>query len=90
MAKRAKRGFITYKSYLFREKDPVIDALRTAVSDSGKSYLGVQNDSGVSATTVHNWFHGKTKRPQFATVTAVARALGKKNINISTGKPSLD
>jgi len=82
MAKKSKkaRGVISYKSYMFREKDPIIDALRTAVSDSHKKYSIVQAESGVSSTTLHNWFHGKTRRPQFATVSAVARSLGKKGV----------
>jgi hypothetical protein len=87
MAKKSKkaRGIITYKSYMFREKDPIIDALRTAVSEaqvSGthKTYTILSNASGVSTTTLHGWFHGKTRRPQFATTAAVGRALGKKGV----------
>lgn len=68
--------FKLYKSYSFRDKDPVIDRLRTIVHDSGKSYAGIEADSGVSASTLYNWFAGEVKRPQFATVMAVARALG--------------
>jgi len=78
--KRKTRGVISYKSYMFREKDPVIDALRTAVSDAHVKYAAVSDASGVSATTLHNWFHGVTKRPQFATVSAVAKSLGKKGV----------
>ena len=88
MAKKA-RGFVTYKSYLFRDKDPVIDALRTAVSDSQKTYRKVHDDSGVSIGTLHNWFNGKTRRPQFTTVAAVALACGKRNISLSNGKAKL-
>jgi len=90
MAKRAKsRGHITYKSYLFVDKDPVIDALRTAVSGAKMKYSAIRNESGVSATTIHNWFHGKTRRPQFATVAAVARVLGKTTFKVSAGKVNL-
>ena len=66
-----------YKSYSFRDKDPVIDVMRTIVRDSGKSYAGVEDASGVTANPWRNWFHGTTKRPQFATVAAVARALDR-------------
>lgn len=66
-----------YKSYSFIDKDPVIDVLRTIVKDSEKSYLQIEIASGVKAQTMRNWFGGKTKRPQFATVAAVARGLGK-------------
>jgi transcriptional regulator with XRE-family HTH domain len=71
------RGLRLYKSYSFREKDPCIDVLRTLVRDSGKTYAGVEDASGVTAQTLRNWFHGTTRRPQFATVAAVARALDK-------------
>lgn len=65
-----------YKTYMFRTKDPVIDLLRTAVKDSGMKYGKIAKESGVSATTLHNWFHGATRRPQFASTQAVAIALG--------------
>lgn len=86
-----KRGFLQYKSYSFIEKDPVIDALRTAVSQHGFTYPELHEKSGVAYTTIHNWFHGKTRRPQFATVAAVARAMGKKSIHFghNSGKPRL-
>lgn len=70
------RGFITYKSYMFRDKDPVIDQVRTLVKDEGVNYTQVHARSGVSTTTLSNWFNGRTRRPQFATVQAVARGLG--------------
>lgn len=65
-----------YKTYAFKDKDPVIDHLRTAVQKDGGSYSKISTDSGVSYTTLSNWFDGATKRPQFATVAAVARSLG--------------
>jgi transcriptional regulator with XRE-family HTH domain len=65
-----------YRGYLFIDKDPVIDVIRTKVQDSKQKVAHVAHDSGVSPTTLGNWFGGKTKRPQFATVAAVAGALG--------------
>lgn len=65
-----------YKTYSFRDKDPVIDLLRTAIKDSGVSHKRISEDSGVSQGTLSNWFVGPTRRPQFATTQAVARALG--------------
>lgn len=65
-----------YKSYMFRTKDPVIDHVRTIVADSGLKHSKVSEKSGVAAGTMHNWFSGPTRRPQFATVEAVARACG--------------
>ena len=72
----AKRTIIKpYRTYSFRNKDPMIDKIRTVVEDSGKGYLSIHETSGVSTTTLYNWFHGKTRRPQFASLNAVARAL---------------
>lgn len=87
--KATRRGFVVYKSYLFKEKDPVIDAMRTAVEDSKESYSEISDASGVSASTMYNWFHGNVRRPQFATTTAVVLALGKKGIMFKGGKPTL-
>lgn len=89
MAGKKKRGFITYRSYLFKEKDPIIDVVRTSFSDSGKSYKKVADESGVTPTTLSNWFHGKTRKPQFCTVSAVLGALGKSGIRYKNGKPYL-
>lgn len=69
-------GMKFYKSYAFVEKDPVIDTLRTAISDSGLTWEQVSELSGVSVSTLNNWFMGLTRRPQHATVMAVTRAIG--------------
>ncbi len=87
-SKKGKRGFIRYKSYLFVDKDPIIDAFRTARSDKGLSYAELSAESGVSATTFRNWEHGKTRRPMFSTVMAAVNALGKKLVT-KNGKPHL-
>jgi len=65
-----------YKSYVFKDKDPVIDRLRTIVADEGVKYSEIAEGSGVSSTTLYNWFEGATLKPQFCTVMAVARSLG--------------
>jgi len=65
-----------YKSYMFTEKDPIIDVVRTIVEDSHRPFARIERDSGVTGQTLRNWFMGPTKRPQFATIAAVARALG--------------
>src|SRR5262245_12475679 len=66
----------TYKTYMFTDKDPAIDQLRTIVQDSGESYAKIHELSGVADSTLYNWFHGDTRRPQNASIEAVARALG--------------
>ena len=65
-----------YRSYSFREKDPIIDHMRTIIEVEGVSYKKVTEQSGVSSTCLHGWFRGQTKRPQFCTIMAVARSLG--------------
>lgn len=77
-------GILTYRTYNFLEKDPMIDQLRTACQDAfpGQekgmkiSYGMVSAESGVSDSCIRNWFEGETRRPQFATMCAVARACG--------------
>jgi transcriptional regulator with XRE-family HTH domain len=74
-----KRGALhLYRSYMFRDKDPVIDRVRTLVKDEGVSYKDVHFISGVSVTTLHNWFDGETRKPQYATIAAVTTSLGYK------------
>lgn len=78
-----KRGFISpYRNYVFIDKDPVIDLARTAVADSKKSLQRIHEDSNVSTTTLYNWFHGKTRRPQFATVASVLLSCGVGEVSL--------
>ncbi|RPH76017.1 XRE family transcriptional regulator [bacterium] len=66
-----------YSAYVFRgdEKDPIIDTVHTWLDDAGLNYAQASERSGVSASTLYQWIEGKTKRPQFCTVAAVAGAL---------------
>lgn len=77
-------ALVTYKTYRFMDKDPMIDKLRTVVQDaypgrkgldkSKIAYSKISAESGVSEHCLRNWFEGDTRRPQFATMCAVARA----------------
>lgn len=84
MAKGPKRGIIRYKSYMFRDKDPVIDELRTLVADANGGRLNaaalkaVPENGGPTVGCLRGWFYGKVKRPQNPTVEATGRALGYK------------
>jgi transcriptional regulator with XRE-family HTH domain len=73
------------KSYNFVDKDPVIDKMRGPVKQSEMTYAEISDKSGVSASTIYNWFEGKTKRPQYATVVAVMRVLGYKEFFVKKG-----
>ena len=70
------RTISQYLSYSFVNKDPIIDHVRSMLDKEGASYKDVNEKSGVSTNTLYQWFDGKTKRPQYATVMAVARSLG--------------
>jgi hypothetical protein len=88
MAKRKRktngygRPLPLYKSYVFRDKDPAIDELRTlAERHFGRRVNGhdlAQNtdDGGPSTSCMRGWFFGITKRPQNPTLEAAGRAMG--------------
>lgn len=66
-----------------KDHDPIIDQMRTLVEDEGVSYKKVSELSGLSVTTLNNWFNRKitgkrkpTMRPQFSSVMAMTRSLG--------------
>jgi transcriptional regulator with XRE-family HTH domain len=73
------RGFVrVYRTYNYIDKNPVIDKVRTLIQDEGLfKQLGIVHEiSGVSTSTLDNWFHGTTRSPQHATIAAVATSLG--------------
>lgn len=65
-----------YRSYNFVDKDPVLELVRDMVDEAKLPYAKISHLSGVSESTLYNWFHGKTRKPQFATVAAVMGGLG--------------
>lgn len=67
-----------YRTYNFIDKDPIIDRTRTVLQETlgDKFERRAARLSGVSATTLGNWFRGGTRRPQFATVAAVLSSVG--------------
>ena len=75
-APKEERMSQLYKTYLFKEKDPAIGLIAGEIAKRGISYEEIAERSGVREQTLRAWFWGKTKRPQFATLEAVARALG--------------
>jgi hypothetical protein len=73
------RGFLrVYRTYNYVDKNPVIDKVRTLVQGEGLiKKLGIVHEiSGVSTSTLDNWFNGTTRSPQHATVAAVITSLG--------------
>ena len=83
------RGHIKpYKSYLFRTKDPVIDELRTIVTDTygkinHKSLQKIEDGGGPTVGCTDAWFNGKTMRPTNAAVEAAGRQMGRKRVWVS-------
>lgn len=73
-----------YATYLFKEKDPTIDELRTILQNLGMlnkaGFEKIQADCGVKIATLNAWFFGATRRPQSATLEAVGRAVGQKRV----------
>jgi hypothetical protein len=72
-----------YKAYMFRDKDPAIDEIRTVMQDhfgrrnlTADDYQEVEDQGGPTKGCVKSWFEGKTKRPQNVTLEAAGRALG--------------
>jgi|SRR4051812_29081826 hypothetical protein len=70
--------FRVYRTYSYIDKNPVIDRVRTILQDEGVfTRLGIVHElSGVSASTLYNWFHGDTRNPQHHTTAAVITSLG--------------
>jgi transcriptional regulator with XRE-family HTH domain len=68
------------RTYRFTDKDPVTGELQTLLEDEGlfKNLKTVAELSGLHPSTVKNIFHGGTKRPQNATVMAIATSIGYK------------
>lgn len=78
-----------YPAYLFKDHDPVLDQVDTVIADSGMKLSGVAAVAHISPTTLTNWRMRKTKRPQFASVAAVVRAVGGE-ITITFGGRTID
>lgn len=78
------------RDYRQIKKDPLIDLMRTEAQKGGfirggthttkadqkHSIATLARDSGVSDTTIRNWFFGDTKRPQGFTSRLVLESLG--------------
>ena len=69
-----------HNTYMFRDKDPGIDALRGAFQRAKVSRAEIAIKSNVSPSTYYGWFDGKVRRPQFCKLVATARAIGPEGI----------
>lgn len=70
-------------NYRFKDKDPVIDVLRTAVQmyaeiegiTFNKALANIERGSSVSLKALRNWFYGPTISPIYKNVAEVATYL---------------
>lgn len=77
--KRLHAPTVTFlRAYNFgaKEKDPIIDRIRTIFDDEGISIYDSHKAGGPSVAAMHNWFEGDTRRPQYATICAALRSAG--------------
>lgn len=65
-----------YKSYSFKDKDPIVDRIRTIRDGLGWNNTRLAEESGVSLGCIWRQLDGPTKRPQHATVAAQLGAMG--------------
>ena len=67
-----------YRNYRWiNDQDPSVDAMRTIIKSENHLTDGRASAiTGISAATFTSWFSGKTKRPQNATISQAAAALG--------------
>lgn len=74
------RFIMSYRTYNWREKNPVIDKVRTILQDEGmyaKNKRSMLHSlTGVAVTTYDGWFEGETKDPKHTTIMATLSALG--------------
>jgi len=82
-----ERTITFHSSYNFVDKDPVIDICRTAKADSGMTDQQIREHGGPAVSTMEGWFTRATRRPQFATVEAFARAIGKTFVLVDLPRP---
>lgn len=75
MAKKPRNQAV-YRTYAFRDHDPILDRFRAALAEKDMSYGEIHDIAGVSVGTLGNWKRGKTRRPQYCTVIASFRAMG--------------
>ncbi len=84
------RFIMSYRTYNWKTKNPVIDKMRTVLQDEGmfaKNKRKMLHElSGVALSTFDGWFEGDTKDPKHATIMATMSALGYEEKFVKTEK----
>jgi hypothetical protein len=69
-----------YRTYRYKDKNPVIDKMRTIAQEEGmysKKQRGLLHQiSGLATSTIDGWFDGETRNPQHHTIAAFITSLG--------------
>ena len=90
MATKPRRGnghLPLYKSYVFKERDPIIDAFIALRASAKMSFSKIHEEGGPTTSTLRAWEHDKVKRPQHATIAAAASAVGATGLMFNSGNP---
>jgi hypothetical protein len=66
------------QGYRYVDKDPVIHELIGLVNKDPRSVTAIAKDAFIAPSTLLALDHGKTRRPQNATIEFLLRSLGKK------------
>lgn len=72
------KGILKHNDYAFVDKHSIVDAIRTAIQDSGEPLEYIARSAGVHHKTLEAWLSGRTRKPYTTSIEAVARALGKR------------
>lgn len=79
----ARRGFLGYGSYMFKDKAPSIDEFRTLVQEqygvqkiTRKILTDIHSNGGASVGAMEGWLFKDTKRPTDPAMEASGRAMG--------------
>jgi hypothetical protein len=85
-----------YKSYNFKDHDPVLDQIDRLYELAGvltpngvPRYTHIEEISGLRQGTLRNWRMRKVKRPQHAATKGLIRALGGDYVVVFRGKQIL-
>ncbi|WP_225116088.1 hypothetical protein [Bradyrhizobium sp. BRP22] len=84
------RFIMSYRTYNWKNKNPIIDKVRTILQDEGlyaKNKRKLLHElSGVAVATYEGWFEGDTKDPKHTTIMATLTALGYEEKFVKTEK----
>jgi hypothetical protein len=86
MAKRNGHAPL-YKSYVFKDRDPIMDAFDALREGAKISYAKIHEQGGPTVSTLRAWSHARVKRPQHATIAAAASAVGATGVMFNSGHP---